>query len=557
MTIRLLMLTLYCSISLAHAQQYKIKVHVLGHDGKPMAESHASLTQNTVDSPIKIPAGSVEGNAFEFSVNTPGMYFVRCTGTHHRAVAGPILIEDDRLIEFEVRLGTLKKEMKIPDSVFVSGSFNNYSLEKGLQKMTRQKNGTYSAIIPLEKNGIISYRPLLFLDGDGIPVDATDGTSYKYDSNRYTGWLSGSYHAVIQTNKKQTKLTFDPDLLLTSDLPAVVKFSKPHTTTATLLTSYLAADFRLMKFRLASYNFIETRQLGSFEDFVMSYNIDNDLSYLSAMASASNDQIAKDVYNVAAFHFTPRDSSNAIRVLAKLSPASHVWKIGYNWARHFLGALADPMEAAYFAERIGAAQNDAGLRAGYLGIALDIYHKHNENNFVRLYNAFMHEFAAYPELLGSIKSRNPINRKIAIGKVIPDFKFVSLDDPDQVITPSDLRGKTYLIDLWATWCTPCVAEMKNLHPLYERFKHKGFTIVSISFDDTPEVVANFRQKRWNMPWYNAFAGRYGGEKSNQVFEQQGLPRAILVNADGIIVAIDKQMKDGKLEKLLGDLLENR
>src|SRR5688500_17664029 len=151
MTIHLLMITLYCSVSLAHAQPYKVKVHVLGHDGKPMAESHASLTQNTVDSQINIPASSVQDNTFEFSVNTPWIYFVRCAGTHHRAVRCHILIEREALIEFEVRLGTLKKEMKIPDSVFVSGSFNNFSLEEGLQKMTRQKNGTYSATIPSEK----------------------------------------------------------------------------------------------------------------------------------------------------------------------------------------------------------------------------------------------------------------------------------------------------------------------------------------------------------------------------------------------------------------------
>ncbi len=71
MTIRLLMITLYCSISLAHAQQYKVKVHVLGHDGKPMQESHASLTKNAIDSQIEIPASSVQGNTFEFLVDTP------------------------------------------------------------------------------------------------------------------------------------------------------------------------------------------------------------------------------------------------------------------------------------------------------------------------------------------------------------------------------------------------------------------------------------------------------------------------------------------------------
>ena len=555
MTIRLLMITLYCSISLAQAQQYKVKVHVLGHDGKPMQESHASVTKNAIDSQIEIPASSVQGNTFEFLVNKPGMYFVRFAGTHHRAVRCPVLIEQEALIEFEVRLGTLKKEMKTPDSVFVSGSFNNFSLEKGLQKMTLQKNGTYAASIPSERNKTLSYRPLLFLDGDGIPVDATGKTNYKYDSNRYTSWLSGSYYTLIKTDNKQSKLTFDPRLLLTSDLPALVNFSNPHSTAAKLLTAHLAVDFRIMKFRLASYNFLDTRQLGNYEDFVRAYNIEEDLSYFSGMATAATDQTSKDVYQMAAFYAAVDSSSQARKVLKTISPDSPVWKIGSPWV---LGAFPDPKEAAYFAEKIAAAQDDDGIRAGYLLFALDVYHKQeDEKNFVRLYNDFMKEFAAYPKWLEGIKSRNPLNRKIAIGKVMPDFSFVSMDDANQVITPSKLKGKTYLIDLWATWCSPCVAEMKNLHQVYEQFKDKGFTIVSISFDDTPEVVANFRKKKWNMLWYNAFAGRNGGEKSNQVFEQQGLPRAILVNSDGIIVAIDEQMKGEKLEKLLKYLLEGK
>jgi thiol-disulfide isomerase/thioredoxin len=321
-----------------------------------------------------------------------------------------------------------------------------------------------------------------------------------------------------------------------------------------LSTAHLAVDFRSMKFRLASYNVLD-RQLGNYDDFLTAYNIEEDLSYFSGMAKAATDQTSKDVYQMAAFFAEVDSSSQARKVLKAISPDSPVWKIGSPWV---LGAFPDPNEAAHFAEEIAAGQDDESLRAGYLGFALDVYHRQeDEKNFVRLYNDFMKEFAAYPQWLEGIKTRIPLNRKIAVGKIVPDFKFVSLDDSNQLITPGELRGKIYLIDLWATWCSPCVSEMKNLHHVYEQFKSRGFTIVSISFDDTPEVVANFRQKRWNMPWYNAFAGRYGGEKSNQVFEQQGLPRAILVNADGIIVAIDKQMKDGKLEKLLGDLLENR
>lgn len=549
---------LCCLTNLIYAQQYKIRVHVLGHDGKPMKESHASLTQYKPDGTAKILPSRTRTNEYEFIVNARGTYFMRLTGTHHRAANCPILVEGDSLIDMEIRLGTMTKEMASPDSVFLSGSFNGFSLDQGIQKMTRQKNGTYVARLPSRGNTALMCRPLIFVDGEAIPVDMTDGSTFKHDSNRYTGWLSGNYYARIETNHDKTKVKFDPARLLTSDLPTRVHFSNSHTTTAKLLTAYLAADFRLMKFRLASYNFLETRQLGDFDDFVNSYNIDKDLSYLASMASSTTDQIAKDVYNIATFHFSPNDSSSAKKLWQGVSPNSPVWKIGYSWTRHFLGALPDAKEAAVFAEEIAAAQYDAGLKAGYLGFALDVYHRQNdEKNFGRLYNDAMREFEAYPGFLESIKSRNPINRKIVVGKIIPHFSFVSLDGAEQLITPGQLLGKTYLIDLWATWCAPCVAEMKNLHQTYEQFKDKGFTVVSISFDETPDVVAKFRQKKWAMPWYNAFAGKHGGEAPNRVFEQQGLPRAILVDTQGVIVAIDEQIKGEKLYQVLQTMLDNK
>lgn len=239
-----LIIILCCLANLIYAQQYKIRVHVLGHDGKPMKESHASLTQYKPDGAAKILPSQVRTSEYEFIVNARGMYFMRLTGTHHRAANCPILVEGDSLIDLEIRLGTLTKEIASPDSVFLSGSFNDFSLDQGLQKMTLQKNGTYVARLPSQGATIFTCRPLVFVDGEAIPVDMTEGNTFIHDSNRYTGWLSGNYYARIKMNHDKIKVTFDPRLLLTSDLPAMVHFSNGHRTTAKLLSAYLAADFR-------------------------------------------------------------------------------------------------------------------------------------------------------------------------------------------------------------------------------------------------------------------------------------------------------------------------
>lgn len=550
------LIIILCCTGLLHAQPFSVVVQVFTHDGKPLKENLVTLTRNTIESSEQIPGNKVNNTTWHFSIDSPGVYLLRLTGTHHRACAGPLLVENDSLIELEVRLGTLARELATPDSVFITGSFNNFSLEDHTHKMTRQKNGTYSIKLPVGTRPIL-YRPHLFVKGDGIPVDAPGETQFMYDSNRYTYWGSGNYYAVNTNSAKSIKLTFDPETLLTSDLPAVVKFAKPYSDAAKLLTSYLHADFRIMKFRLASYNFLETRQLGDNDDFLRSYNVDKDVSYFAAMAREATNETERGIYNLASFHFIPTDTSRALSLLPSLSPDNIVWRVGYHWTRFHLNALADRRRAAALAEQIAARQNDPALQAGYLSFALETYFQEDQNHFVRLYNHMMKVFQNYPDFLESMQRRNPIRRDVALGKPMPDFSFVSMDDSLQVIGPSALKGKTYLIDLWATWCVPCIAEMKTLHHAYEKFNSKGFTILSISFDDKPQAVARFRRNKWTMPWHHAFVGndKEVWKQMENIFELQGLPRAILVNSSGIIVGIDEQIKGENLDALLSELLE--
>jgi thiol-disulfide isomerase/thioredoxin len=546
------MLCLSAAVHLA-AQPYKIVVHVRAHDGTDLQASHASLMQYGVSGGIKYPASKTD-DRYEFTVKKAGIYWIRVAGTHHRAFSGPILVKSDPLTEFEVRLGTLSKVMETPDSIFVNGSFNDYSLDNGLVKMTRQKNGVFTAVIETADDSVM-YRPLLFVKGDAIPVDAPAESKYRYDSTRFTVWLGGNHYAVKHASKKKAKLTFRPKSLITPDLPVTVHFKKPATQAATLLTAHVNADFRNMKFRLASYNFLETQHLGNYEDFLKSYPTDKDISYLSTLADAPSDQLVRDVYNIASFHFSPRDSSRARTVLATLTPDADVWKLGYIATRHFLNVLPDRKEAASFAEKIAQHLDDVGSRAGYLEFALGIYHKADEKIFLRLYNFMTKEFTDYPKFLESLNRRFPVNKQIVVGKAMPDFEFFSMDDTTLVISTASLTGKTYLIDLWATWCMPCVAEMKELHRIYEKFREHDFTIVSFSFDKNPETVARFREKKWKMPWYNAFAGQTDEvwKKMGELFEVQALPRVILVDSKGVIVAVDEQATGGTLETLLVSL----
>ena len=118
------------------------------------------------------------------------------------------------------------------------------------------------------------------------------------------------------------------------------------------------------------------------------------------------------------------------------------------------------------------------------------------------------------------------------------------------------RGKVVLVDYWATWCGPCIAELPNVRKEYERYSDKGFTVLGISLDSKKAAVEEFMAAQ-DLPWvtlYSDDADNNGWSHPMAVkYGINSIPRAILVDKDGIVVHMNARggTLGEQLEKLLG------
>ena len=123
-----------------------------------------------------------------------------------------------------------------------------------------------------------------------------------------------------------------------------------------------------------------------------------------------------------------------------------------------------------------------------------------------------------------------------MGDQAPEFAGTTIDD--QEIKLSDLRGKVVLVDFWATWCGPCVAEMPNIRRVHEKYAEDGdFVVIGISLDKEGKVVQKFVKKK-KIPWQQIVAGPAAENPFAQKYHVEGIPATFLIDGQGKVVAKD-------------------
>ncbi|WP_282053371.1 AhpC/TSA family protein [Maribacter luteus] len=137
-----------------------------------------------------------------------------------------------------------------------------------------------------------------------------------------------------------------------------------------------------------------------------------------------------------------------------------------------------------------------------------------------------------------------------IGGQFIDFEMIDLNGNQKKL--SELKGKTILLDFWASWCAPCRKENPNLVKTYNKFKSKGFEIFAVSLDENKE---NWLKaiKNDHLYWYHVNDLKGNGNKASLIYGVEGIPDSFLIDQNGVIVARDLRGKE--LNEKLVELFE--
>lgn len=116
-----------------------------------------------------------------------------------------------------------------------------------------------------------------------------------------------------------------------------------------------------------------------------------------------------------------------------------------------------------------------------------------------------------------------------IGKAVPAFRLAQLHNPGQNFGPEDLKGKVWLLNVWASWCVSCRQE----HPiLLELAKRNALPIVGLNYKDEGEQAKRWLIQYGGDPYFLSAVDADG--KVGIDFGVYGVPETFLIDKSGVI-----------------------
>jgi thiol-disulfide isomerase/thioredoxin len=515
---------------------------LLGHDGRPLPKAFVTLSDGGTDAQTVVTSDG----RFALAPGRPGGFFLRLEGAHHDSLVLPLLVEGPGRVELEVRLRAAPYADSF-EEVTAVGEFNRFEWHEGAIPLQRQPDGSFTATLPAP-HGLLGYQ-LLGVLGTGWVIEGPQADDYVYDESAANRRIV----SIVKAQDGKARIVFDPRRVVRSDRPVEVRFIEPRSRAARLAALSLDVERRWIACERAAQE-----QAAAGQDPDASECLSREGEAIARKARSERDALVRGYLLLSYFHLPleRHDADVALRTMAEIPPASPLWSLRAPVLDTVAVAGGRPDLAERYAGRVVEEGDDRRVRAGALYFLL------REASLAgRAADAERHYRRLTAKLGDTGQARQAReefapDRLIMAGRELPDFAVPSLDRPGAMLTKQELRGRTYLIDFWATWCGVCVADFDRLKRLHERYRDRGFTILSLAVYDERAKVEAFRKQKGALPWLNGFVSEALARKMEGPFElRHGVPVYILVDENGMILGSRFELIEGGLERALQRLFE--
>jgi len=150
------------------------------------------------------------------------------------------------------------------------------------------------------------------------------------------------------------------------------------------------------------------------------------------------------------------------------------------------------------------------------------------------------------------RKQNAQRQKASVGERYVDLELSGPDGSTHKLSEYVGRGNWVLVDFWASWCGPCIAQVPDLIDIYKKYHPKGLDIVGYSLDSDKDAWVD-AVKEQKMPWVQLADLSKKSSQASNVYSVSTIPDNLLISPDGVIVARKLEIKD--LEARLSEIFK--
>ena len=530
-----------------------IKGKISDGEGNPPILAHVHLFPLDGDfgtKPLKTVEVGSDGS-YKLTIDDPGYYRVAVTAVDHDYVSVPVIVgKDDAMMKLDIAPAFLRYN-RAPEELQIIGSWNDFDFAKA-ESMTGEKDGSFSYTVKTVRHSI-SYQILNLVEtsnGGMRSVNVPGSAKYVYDGG-------GDYRSVINVKPGKVTIRFNP-----ADLPArdvgyepMVQFDDPvHAQLREIDYAYRTTNdqfmYAAMKARAEESDISPAEIWMPFVQIAEEFMAKEHPETVRQFAALNLARIIRYVRTPE----HPVASDETMAMLKSLLPAdAEIWSVEPGMASTIV-SFGDESKTEAVLELVEK-NPDRKVRAIALSHLVMIHDGKGEKRKAKKYYEMLEDDFSDIEEVAYVLTQYDPDRRVQTGREVPDFEVTRMGSAETgssagVVSKASMKGKYYLIDFWATWCGPCIGELPSLHKAYERFRGENFEVLSLSFDAAPDNVKIFRETKWEMPWLHAFVdGSFNSDLAKR-FEVMGIPKPVLVDPNGVIVAVESDLRGAALEKTL-------